>query len=171
MFLIWIDSQSSDLIWSSQWVVHDCVDKLICIAGNLKHFLVFWIIETESWRWQKNLFLSFLLNFFLLLLFPFSTILYLYSLSWRREFADRARSLEHLSGIVTDLFVDWHRLHGKDSRSKIPDLQRVINSCADDFNRLLEAFFTLPGGNNQNSHNYINGSSPKNSKGYWKKIN
>jgi hypothetical protein len=56
----------------------------------------------------------------------------------RRDFKNRARSLEYLSGIITDLFVDWSRLHGMDSRSKIGDLQAVI--LANDFDALVEAF-------------------------------
>ena len=116
---------------------------------------------------------SFLLSFFLpsflsfFLSFPhfFLSFFFFFFFLVRREFADRARSLEHLSGIVTDLFVDWHRLHGRDSRNKIPDLQRVIISCADDFDRLLDAFFNLPVGPQSNT-THINGSSPKNSKGY-----
>jgi hypothetical protein len=70
----------------------------------------------------------------------------------RQEFKNRARSLEYLSGIITDLFVDWHRLRGVDSRRKIGDLQRAIMASGDDFDGLINAFFTLPNAPSQ-AHN------------------
>ena len=48
------------------------------------------------------------------------------SLVCRKEFKARSKSLEFLTGIITDLFVDWHRLKGIDSRvtsQRIPELQ------------------------------------------------
>jgi hypothetical protein len=61
----------------------------------------------------------------------------------RQEFKNRAKSLEYLSGIITDLYVDWHRLHGVDSRAKIPALQQIILSSVSNFDDLIEAFFNL----------------------------
>jgi hypothetical protein len=55
----------------------------------------------------------------------------------RRDFKGRARSLEYISGIVTDLFVDWNRLHGSDVRGKIGALQQLILSG--DFDALVDA--------------------------------
>ena len=75
-----------------------------------------------------------------------------FSPSSRQEFKNRARSLEYLSGIITDLFVDWHRLRGVDSRRKIGDLQRAIMASGDDFDGLINSFFTLPNAPSQ-SHN------------------
>lgn len=44
----------------------------------------------------------------------------------RKEFKQRDKSLEYLSGIITDLFVDWNRLQGLDVKHKIPQLQQVV---------------------------------------------
>lgn len=47
----------------------------------------------------------------------------------RREFKSRTRALEYLCGIITDLFVDWHRIQGNtDVRRKLPQLQQLIVS-------------------------------------------
>lgn len=46
----------------------------------------------------------------------------------RKEFKLRAKSLEYLSGIITDLFVDWNRLRGQDVRTKIAALHQVLLS-------------------------------------------
>mmetsp|Transcript_16480 Transcript_16480/g.15800 ORF Transcript_16480/g.15800 Transcript_16480/m.15800 type:complete len:748 (+) Transcript_16480:77-2320(+) len=59
----------------------------------------------------------------------------------RQEFKNRAKSLEYLSGIITDLYVDWHRLQGVDSRTKIPALQHIILSSGSNFDDLIVAFF------------------------------
>jgi Bardet-Biedl syndrome 7 protein len=49
--------------------------------------------------------------------------------SIRREFKSRTRALEYLCGIITDLFVDWHRIQGNtDVRRKLPQLQQLIVS-------------------------------------------
>lgn len=58
--------------------------------------------------------------------------------SINREFKDRARALEYLTGIVTDLFVDWHRLRGVEVSHRMAHLQQVINSG--DFNALVLQF-------------------------------
>jgi hypothetical protein len=63
---------------------------------------------------------------------------------YRQEFKNRAKSLEYLSGIITDLYVDWHRLQGVDSRTKIPALQHIILSSGSSFDDLIVAFFNLP---------------------------
>ena len=60
----------------------------------------------------------------------------------RQGYKKRERSLEVLSGIVTDLYVDWHRLNGSDCRSTIGALQEVIMTTAGtDFDSLITAFF------------------------------
>ena len=48
--------------------------------------------------------------------------------------------MEYLSGIVTDLYVDWNKLQGIDAKSKIPKLQYVIlNGTFDD---IVKAFLS-----------------------------
>ena len=69
----------------------------------------------------------------------------------RQEFKNRARSLEYLSGIITDLYVDWHRLHGIDSRRKIGELQKKIMTSTEDFDGLISAFFDSP---HDSNHSY-----------------
>ena len=60
----------------------------------------------------------------------------------RQDFKKREKALEVLSGIVTDLYVDWYRLNGTDARSGIPALQDTIrNSAGAAFDTLLSAFF------------------------------
>lgn len=44
----------------------------------------------------------------------------------RREFKDRPRALEFITGIITDLFVDWHKFHGNDVKHKIPELNQFL---------------------------------------------
>lgn len=44
----------------------------------------------------------------------------------RREFKNRDRSLEYLTGIVTDLYVDWNRIQGQDGQSRLPQLQQLV---------------------------------------------
>ena len=34
--------------------------------------------------------------------------------------------LEYLGGIVTDLYVDWHKLKGRDVKHNIPALQTAL---------------------------------------------
>ena len=56
----------------------------------------------------------------------------------RKEFKQRARALQLLSGIVTDLFVDWHRLNGIDARHRLPAVQQTLLSG--NFDGVLEMF-------------------------------
>lgn len=46
----------------------------------------------------------------------------------RSDFKAREQSLAYLSGIITDLFVDYSKLKygGVDQRAKLPELQRLI---------------------------------------------
>ena len=46
----------------------------------------------------------------------------------RKEFSQREKSLEVLSGVITDLFVDWHKLRGVDARPGIPALMNAIHT-------------------------------------------
>jgi hypothetical protein len=64
----------------------------------------------------------------------------IFSFVCRRKFKDRDKSLEYLTGIVTDLFVDWNRIQGTDMRHRIPQLQAVV--MANDFNQIIK-FFNL----------------------------
>ena len=56
----------------------------------------------------------------------------------RKDFKTRDRSLEYLSGIVTDLFVDWNRLQGVDAKKRISDVQQAILSG--EFDQILNSF-------------------------------
>mmetsp|Transcript_298 Transcript_298/g.283 ORF Transcript_298/g.283 Transcript_298/m.283 type:complete len:734 (-) Transcript_298:90-2291(-) len=56
----------------------------------------------------------------------------------RKEYAQRAKTLERLTGIITDLYVDWHKLHGVDARSNIPTLQSlVLNGSFNEFYQMI----------------------------------
>jgi len=46
----------------------------------------------------------------------------------RKEYSQRTKSLERLTGLITDLFVDWHKMRGRDVRSGIPSLQNLITT-------------------------------------------
>lgn len=46
----------------------------------------------------------------------------------RKEYSQRTKSLERLTGLITDLFVDWHKMRGRDVRSGIPTLQNLITT-------------------------------------------
>jgi hypothetical protein len=48
----------------------------------------------------------------------------------RKEFKSKARNLEYLSGIITDLYVDWNKLIGYDSRHKLPELFALLQSSS-----------------------------------------
>lgn len=56
----------------------------------------------------------------------------------RREFKNRDRSLEYLTGVVTDLYVDWNRIQGQDGRSRLPQLQQLVFSG--DFAAVVQFF-------------------------------
>jgi hypothetical protein len=46
----------------------------------------------------------------------------------KQDFKERPRALEHVGGIVTDLYVDWHKLQGRDVKHNIPELQRLLSN-------------------------------------------
>jgi hypothetical protein len=56
----------------------------------------------------------------------------------RQEFKKRDQSLEYLVGIITDLFVDWNKLHGSDCKERIGALQQIVASGT--FDDILAAF-------------------------------
>eukprot|EP00752_Nemacystus_decipiens_P012116 g10741.t1 len=43
-----------------------------------------------------------------------------------KEFKGRPRALEYISGIITDLYVDWHKFQGDDARHRIPELENLL---------------------------------------------
>jgi hypothetical protein len=49
----------------------------------------------------------------------------------------RQKKLEYISGIITDLHVDWHKLKGVDARQGLPRVAAAIN--AGDFNGIVYA--------------------------------
>ena len=54
------------------------------------------------------------------------------------EFKDREKSLEYLSGVVCDLFVDWQKTQGHDAVHRIPEIHQVLQS--NDLEMLLACF-------------------------------
>lgn len=44
----------------------------------------------------------------------------------RKEYKTRTRAVEYLTGIVTDLFVDYHRIQGQDVKHRILALQQHV---------------------------------------------
>ena len=56
----------------------------------------------------------------------------------RAEHKQRPMLMNYLAGIITDLFVDRHKLRGIDVRHKIPELQGLIHDY--NFDALLSAF-------------------------------
>jgi Bardet-Biedl syndrome 7 protein len=46
--------------------------------------------------------------------------------------------LEFLTGIVTDLYVDWNRIQGTDAKHKIPQLQNIVFNG--DFGQIIKFF-------------------------------
>lgn len=60
----------------------------------------------------------------------------------QKEFKERPRALEYVGGIITDLFVDWHKLKGHDVRQFIPDLQLLLPPAQSQYNiDSIVAFF------------------------------
>ena len=57
----------------------------------------------------------------------------------RGQYLKRGKSLEFLTGIITDLFVDWNKIQGIDRRKMIPKLQKTIMSG--NFKELVAEFF------------------------------
>ena len=51
--------------------------------------------------------------------------------------------MQYLSGILTDLFADWNKLHGVDARQQLPALQDKINAA--DIDGVLAAFQSVSG--------------------------
>jgi hypothetical protein len=44
-------------------------------------------------------------------------------------------------GLITDLFVDWYKLKGRDTRSSIPNLQSIIlNGTYDDMISMIKQY-------------------------------
>ena len=56
----------------------------------------------------------------------------------RVEHKESSQMMQYLSGIISDLFVDRHRLRGVDVKHRLGDLQSIILSY--DFDQLLSVF-------------------------------
>jgi Bardet-Biedl syndrome 7 protein len=54
------------------------------------------------------------------------------------QFKAAPRHLDFLRGIVTDLFVDKHKLQGKSAQSRVPQLLEILENYS--FDKLLAAF-------------------------------
>jgi hypothetical protein len=48
----------------------------------------------------------------------------------RRDFKGRARSLEYLTGLISDLYIDWHKIHGRDARGSYGAVMRALNNLS-----------------------------------------
>ncbi|CAM9371775.1 unnamed protein product [Ectocarpus sp. 13 AM-2016] len=57
----------------------------------------------------------------------------------QKEFKGRPRALEYISGIITDLYVDWHKFKGDDARHRIPELEHLLVTQYD--HKALVVFF------------------------------
>mmetsp|Transcript_9607 Transcript_9607/g.11640 ORF Transcript_9607/g.11640 Transcript_9607/m.11640 type:complete len:98 (+) Transcript_9607:3559-3852(+) len=44
----------------------------------------------------------------------------------QNEYKIKPKALQYISGVLTDLFVDWYRFKGEDVRSRIPDLHNFL---------------------------------------------
>ncbi|CBN79191.1 Bardet-Biedl syndrome protein 7 [Ectocarpus siliculosus] len=61
----------------------------------------------------------------------------------QKEFKGRPRALEYISGIITDLYVDWHKFKGDDARHRIPELEHLLVSQYD-YKALVVFFLKHP---------------------------
>ncbi|CAM9764264.1 unnamed protein product [Scytosiphon promiscuus] len=59
-----------------------------------------------------------------------------------KEFKGRPRALEYISGIITDLYVDWHKFQGDDARHRIQDLEHLLTQY--DYHKLVAFFLKRP---------------------------
>ena len=60
----------------------------------------------------------------------------------RKEHKLRARSLDYLSTLLNDLYLDWNRMHGIDGRNNLGLVNQIILSG--DFTTLCTTFLSLP---------------------------
>eukprot|EP00903_Cladosiphon_okamuranus_P008387 g8063.t1 len=60
----------------------------------------------------------------------------------KKEFKRRPRALEYISGIITDLYVDWHKFKGDDARHRIPELENLLVQY--NYKRLVAFFLKRP---------------------------
>ena len=61
--------------------------------------------------------------------------LYLETKQIRAELKSRHKRLEYISGIITDLHVDWHKLKGIDARSSLPEVAEALRQA--DWDKLV----------------------------------
>ncbi|CAN0132917.1 unnamed protein product, partial [Hapterophycus canaliculatus] len=59
-----------------------------------------------------------------------------------KEFKGRPRALEYISGIITDLYVDWHKFKGDDARHRISDLEHLLTQYR--YHKLVAFFLKRP---------------------------
>jgi len=58
----------------------------------------------------------------------------------REEMKHRPRALQYISGVLTDLYVDWHKANGRDMRGRIPDLQAFVSEVDYNLQGLVDFF-------------------------------
>ena len=42
------------------------------------------------------------------------------------QMKERPKTLEYLAGIVTDLYMDWNKMRGKDVKHKMVELKKIL---------------------------------------------
>jgi Bardet-Biedl syndrome 7 protein len=57
----------------------------------------------------------------------------------QKQHREQPQALQYIWGVITDLFVDWHRLNGRDVRSRLPEIQNFLLR-RQDMNSLLTFF-------------------------------
>lgn len=62
----------------------------------------------------------------------------------KQEFKGRPRALEYLSGIITDLYVDWHKFQGTENR--VHACQQILLSKNNSIHRIFRFCTVLSGG-------------------------
>ena len=75
--------------------------------------------------------------------------LYRDSAQIRAEVKSRHKRLEYISGIITDLHVDWHRLRGVDARGRLPEVAAALKSGQ--WERVVETIMGPKRGNGERS--------------------
>jgi len=65
----------------------------------------------------------------------------------RAELKSRHKRLEYISGIITDLHVDWHRLRGIDAKSNLPEVADALR--LGDWDRLVTLIMGKKGNSTQ----------------------
>ena len=63
--------------------------------------------------------------------------------SIREEWKNRPRALQYVAGVLTDLYVDWHKCSGRDVRHGIPQLQEFLGRQGYSLDELEATFLAV----------------------------